>query len=87
MSVASYYLEFRDESRKAFTVTSDARDARLRDERRVTNVPVTNVSVTKVVKPFWSYHETRLVWTGFKIAVRLKVLTHNNTRLYTTYNR
>ena len=29
--------------------------------------------------------KTRPVWTGFKIAVRLKLLTHNNTRLYTAY--
>ena len=27
--------------------------------------------------------KTRPVWTGFKIAVRHKLLTHNKTRLYT----
>ena len=31
--------------------------------------------------------KTRPVWTGFKIAVRLKLLTHNNTKLYTTYKK
>ena len=30
---------------------------------------------------------TRPVWTGFKIAVRHKLLTHNNTRLYTAYKK
>ena len=32
-------------------------------------------------------NKTRPVWTGFKIAVRLKLLTHYNTRLYTTYKK
>ena len=32
-------------------------------------------------------HKTRPVWTGFKIAVRHKLLTHNNTRLYTDYKK
>ena len=27
------------------------------------------------------------IWTGFKIAVKHKLLTHNNTRLYTTYKK
>ena len=31
--------------------------------------------------------QTRPVWTGFKIALRLKLLTHNNNRLYTTYKK
>ena len=31
--------------------------------------------------------QTRPVWTGFKIAVRLKLLTHNNTRFYTAYKK
>ena len=31
--------------------------------------------------------KTRPVWTGFKIAVRLKPLTHNNTRLYIAYKK
>ena len=30
---------------------------------------------------------TRPVWTGFKIAVRHKLLTHNYTRLYTAYKK
>ena len=33
------------------------------------------------------YKKTRTVWTGFKIAVRLKLLKHNNTRLYTAYKK
>ena len=43
---------------QSLTVTSDACDARLRDGRRVTNVPVTNVSVTKVVEPNQPYLES-----------------------------
>ena len=31
--------------------------------------------------------ETRPVWTDFKIAARHKLLTHNNTRLYTAYKK
>ena len=31
--------------------------------------------------------KTRPVWTGFKIAVRLKLLTHYNNRLCTTYKK
>ena len=30
-----------------------------------------------------TFNKKRPVWTGFKIAVRLKLLTHNNTRLFT----
>ena len=31
--------------------------------------------------------KTRPVWTGFKIAVRYKLLTHNKTRLFTAYKK
>ena len=31
--------------------------------------------------------KTRPVWTGFKIAVKHKLLTHNNTGLYTAYKK
>ena len=30
---------------------------------------------------------TRPVWTGFKIAVRHNLLTHNKTRLYNAYKK
>ena len=33
----------------------------------------------------WKQAKTRPVWTGFMIAVRHKLLTHNNTRLNTAY--
>ena len=31
--------------------------------------------------------KTRPIWTGFKIAVRQKLLTHNKTRLYIAYKK
>ena len=31
--------------------------------------------------------KTRPVWTGFKIGVRHKLLTHNKTRLHTAYKK
>ena len=33
------------------------------------------------------YITTRPVWTGFKIAVRHKLLTHYKIRLYTAYKK
>ena len=32
-------------------------------------------------------HRTSLVWTGFKIALRHKLLTHYKTRLHTAYKK
>ena len=52
------------------------------------------ITISKILKEFAmiirhkvNSKTTRLVWTSFKIYVRHKLLTHNNTRLFTAYKK